>query len=137
MTDAHNPAQIEFIRLAGHAVRVTSWSADERTGTFRLVTISRGSRDAELLDELFRQQSVTLELPGQPAIDVGAGDVDRREFGEGQSAITRFDVQLTVRDHSANTVPEPPDRSLEDRVSALEVDVIELRKLVSRLVNDR
>lgn len=135
MTDARRPDQIEFIRLGGHTVRVTSWSHDEEAGAYRLVTIIRGSRDAELLDELLRQEVVDLELSGQEANVVRASDVDRREFGTGQSAITRFAVVLTPAVPTAEAPVESFNRALDDRVAALETEIAGLRAIVRRLIS--
>ncbi len=120
MTDTTRSDQIEFIHLGGHAVRVTSWTTDEETGANRLVTITRGSRDAELLDDLLDQSAISLKLPGDEEIVVTVEDIDRRTFGEGQSAITRFAVVFSTGDTARGDEEIKPPLSLEDRVTALE-----------------
>jgi len=132
MTDARRSDQLEFIRLDGHAVRVTSWVVNEQAGTFTLVTISRGSRDSELLAELLGQKHVELRIPGQEPILVRAESIDRRDVGEGQSAIARFAVVLATGNHTAVTPSGP--RSFEERIATLENDVAELRELLHREV---
>lgn len=135
MTDPRRADHIEFIRLGGHAVRVTSWTIDEQSGSFTLVTITRGSRDAELLIELLSQGRVELELPGREAMLVQVSNIDRRDFGEGQSAIARFSVVLLTGDHASTPPQKPIGQTLEERVAALEVNIEELRAIVSRLDN--
>ncbi len=132
MTDGRRSDQLEFIRLDGHAVRVTSWIVDEQAGTFTLVTISRGSRDSELLTELLGQKHVQLQIPDQDPIQVRAESIDRRDVGEGQSAIARFAVVLATGNQTAITPSRP--RSLEERIETLENDVAELRELLHREV---
>ncbi len=132
MTDAHRSDQLEFIWLDGHAVRVTSWIVNEQTGAFTLVTISRGSRDSELLTELLGQQHLQLRIPGQEPIQVRAESIDRRDVGNGQSAIARFAVVLATGNQTAITPSGP--RSLEERIVTLENDVAELRELLHREV---
>lgn len=125
--------QIEFIRLGEHTVRVTSWIANEEQHTYSLVTITRGSRDAELLDSLLAQPRIPVKLPDQPEFDVVARDVERRSFGQGQSAITRYGV-LFVPLERGDDIPLPNhERSLEERVTDLEAAVAALQALVSHL----
>ena len=130
MAESSRPEQIDFIRLDGHAVRVTSWTRVEPAG-FRLVTITRGSRDAELLGEMLRQPTISLELPDQAPVTVAAFELERRDFGEGQSAISRFSAILKEPDQ-ASLAPEP---GLEERVASLEAEVRSLRLLVEQLAN--
>jgi len=133
VTNARRSDHIEFVRLGGHAVRVTSLTLDEQSGSFTLVTITRGSRDAELLTDLINQECVELEIPGQETMTVHASDIDRRDFGEGQSAITRFSVVLSPGEHVPPCPPEPLEQSLEERIAALEVEIRELRAMVNRI----
>lgn len=137
MTDSRRSDQIEFIRLGGHNVRVTSWTVDEQPGAFTLVTITRGTRDAELLTELLGQDRVELEIPGQQSIQVHAVDIDRHDAGEGQSAICRFAVKLAPGDQTAVPAAVPLKRSLENRVAELESEIAELRAILGGLVNDQ
>jgi hypothetical protein len=136
MTESTRSDQIEFIHLGGHAVRVTSWTTDEEAGTSRLVTITRGSRDAELLDDLLEQSTLSLKLPGEDEIDVSVKEIDRRTFGEGQAAITRFAVVFNVDDTARYDEEVKPPLSLEDRVAALETEVATLRTLVHNMANN-
>jgi len=130
VSETRSGEQIEFIKLDGHAVRVTSWRLDEETGSFTLVTITRGSRDAELLDDILGRVQLQLETGSAAAMTVSPHHIDRRTVGEGQSGITRFSVVLAMGDRVDDTTAQAPLLSLEDRVGALEVEVNRLRALV-------
>lgn len=128
MSDTESPTRIEFIRLNGFTVRVTSWRVGGEPGTFDLVTITRGSRDAETLDDLFRQPGLALEIDGLAVRPVTAVSIDRRTVGEGQAGITRYAVTLADADGGPEPGPEPstPTHSLDGRVGALEEQVATL-----------
>lgn len=130
VSNSRSAHQIEFIKLDGHAVRVTSWRPGDAPGTYSLVTITRGSRDAELLDELLGQVSLNLQIGDAETVTVVVRDIDRRTVGEGQSGITRFSVVLAERDEVKNVAADGPNPSLKDRVAALEAEVAQLRDLV-------
>jgi len=130
VSDSRSAHQIEFIKLDDQTVRVTSWHLGDEPGTYTLVTITRGSRDAELLDELLGQVSLNLQIGDAETVTVSARDIDRRTVGEGQSGITRFSVVLAERDEVKAVAADGPNPSLEDRVAALEAEVIQLRELV-------
>ncbi len=132
MSDRRSAHSIEFIRLNGHAVRVTSWRPGTEPGTFDLVTITRGSRDAELFEELLSQAHLDLRLGDDEAMTVVPSEVERRTFGEGQSGITRFSVVLSVSDETVQPAPTP-EPSIEDRVAALEAEVERLRDFIHDL----
>ncbi len=134
MSDPDPAHPVEFIRLNGQAVRVTSWKPGSEPGSFDLVTITRGSRDAELFEDLLNQSRLTLEAGAGPAMTVAAGGIDRRTFGEGQSRITRFSVVLTASDDIPTPDPRP-ELSLEARIVALEAEVSQLRRLVKQHAN--
>ncbi|MBA2468597.1 MAG: hypothetical protein H0V37_04260 [Chloroflexia bacterium] len=130
MSDAESGHAVEFVRLDGHAVRVTSWRPGDEPGTFNMVTITRGSRDAELLDELLAQDRLQLEIGSGDAISVTAREIDRRVFGEGQSGITRFAVVFASAEGAESEAAHPRDHPLEERVAALEAEVQQLRALL-------
>lgn len=121
---------IEFVRINGEAVRVTSWTELDAT-TFRLVAIVRGSGDARALTDLVANPEVTVEVPDQPVRTMAIVNVDRRESGEPPAIISRFAVDFSVGD----TPIAAPIRSLEERVAQLETDLVELRKVVQALAN--
>lgn len=135
MGDSATGHQIEFIRLNGHAIRVTSWRPEGDTGGFSMVTITRGSRDAELLDDLLGQDRLEIQIEGQASFPVTAQEIERRTFGEGQSGITRFAVSFSPGEAETSGPAAPPERSLEDRVAALEAEVQQLRDLITDLTN--
>ena len=130
VSDAESGHAVEFVRLDGHAVRVTSWRPGDDPGSFTMVTITRGSRDAELLDELLAQDRLQLEICSREAISVTAREIDRRVFGEGQSGITRFAVVFGGVEGSPSEPALPRERSLDERVAALEAEVQQLRTLL-------
>lgn len=110
---------IEFIRLAGHAVRVTSLRDDPETGGITIVTIVRGARDAEVLRELLAGSPLVLELPDEDGVPVSVAALDLRETGEGPTRISRFAMTLVPQ----NALDDPPPMSLEERVASLEEQV--------------
>lgn len=130
MSESRSAHQIEFIKLDGHAVRVTSWRPGDVRGTYTLVTITRGSRDAELLDELLAQERIELQVGGEGVMSVTARGIDRRTVGAGESGITRFSTILTKVDAENSVVDDAPMPSLEDRITALEAELERLRSLV-------
>jgi hypothetical protein len=126
----------EFIRLNGHAIRVTSWTPLDDPGSFRLVTIVRGSADATLLADLLSSQPLELEVPGEPLRPIFPGNVERRDTGEPPATITRISVDLLASPSDATTPSNPePVLSLERRVTTLEAEVATLKALVQSLVN--
>jgi hypothetical protein len=56
-------SHIEFIRLDGQAVRVTSLRKDEQTGSIELVIVVRGSAAAQQLRDLKKKPSILVEIP--------------------------------------------------------------------------
>lgn len=136
MSEQGSPHQIEFIRLNGVTIRVTSWRPGSRPGTYDLVTITRGSRDAETLDELFRQSRLTLEIGSAAAQVVTAERIDRRTVGEGQAGITRY--AITLADAAAepfDTTQAQSGPTLDERVATLEAEVRALRSLIEMQAN--
>jgi hypothetical protein len=126
----------EFIRLNGHAIRVSSWTPLDYPGSFRLVTIVRGSADAALLADLLSNQRLELVVPGEPLRLVFPANIERRDTGEPPATITRFSVDLLASPPDATTPSNPePVLSLEQRVAALEAEVASLKALVQSLAN--
>ncbi len=123
-------AGIEFIRINGESVRVTSWTELDAT-TFRLVAIVRGSGDARALTDLLASSEVEIEVPGDSAHTMAIVNIDRRETGQPPAVITRFAVDFTLGESPMMA----PIRTLEDRVTELESDLAELRKVVQALAN--
>lgn len=123
---------VEFIRINGEAVRVTSWTELD-AATFRLVAIVRGSGDARALSQLLATPTVDVEAPGQPPQRMTIVSIDQRQAGEPPAIITRFAVDF----ENGDDVETVPDLSLEDRVAQLERDLAELRQIVQALANDR
>ncbi len=122
---------IEFIRINGEPVRVTSW-VEVEPGTFRLVAIVRGSGDARSLGDLLAQEVVTVEIPGSGTRPMTIMNVDRRQAGEAPAIITRFSADFAL----AGEVQEVSGQSLEDRISSLEREVALLRQIVESLARE-
>ena len=122
---------IEFIRINGEPVRVTSW-VEVEPGTFRLVAIVRGSGDARSLGDLLAQEVVTVEIPGSGTRPMTIMNVDRRQAGEAPAIITRFSADIAL----AGEVQEVSGQSLEDRISSLEREVALLRQIVESLARE-
>jgi len=122
---------VEFIRLGGHMVRATNWTAGADGRSFQLVTITRGTRDAEMLDGILASSAISLEIPDGDSYTVAATSIDRREFGDGQARITRFGIEL--RQVDAQPAAEPTGETLEERVLRLEQELAALRVQVEAL----
>ena len=128
---SHRPVEgIEFVRINGEVVRVTSWTELDAT-TSRLVAIVRGSGDARALTDLLASPQVSIELPDQAPQTMTIANVDRRVSGEPPAIISRFAVDFSVE----GAPSQPPTRSLEERVVQLERDLADLRSVVQALTN--
>lgn len=119
---------LEFIRLDGYPVRVTSLKRGSEPGNFQFVIVARGSRDPELLREILARPTVEIEIPGEVPCAVTVAGIDLRSSGEGAAMVTRFDIAFTPE---TGEVSLPS--TLEDRMDALEREVAELRAIVDRL----
>lgn len=136
MSDSSSTRQIEFVKLNGQAVRVTSWRPEgDGPGTYTMVTITRGSRDSETLDQLLAQRRIELQIGSEEVITVIARDIDRRAVGTGESGITRFAIVFERCDEESGAGAAVPARSVDDRLAALEAEVERLRTLVNELAN--
>lgn len=114
-------ASVEFVRIAGYPVKVTSLARDQSTGSVTLVVITRGSADRNHLNELLAGTPMTLDVPGEPSRLMSVEGVDARSVGEGEQAITRFSVRLMPADLPGDDTEQGPDqRSLEERLGAIE-----------------
>lgn len=131
MTTQRTP---EFIRLNGNAIRVTSWTPLEEPGTFRLITIVRGTADASRLVDLLSQQPLELEIPGEPVRPVYPDRLERHDTGEPPATISRISIDLSSNPAGPQSAATKR-RSLDDRVTALEQDVSQLKALIESLVN--
>ena len=132
MAQTANIGSIEFVQLSGHAVRVTSLRHDPESGAMTMVTIVRGSRDAELLQELLGRSNLELELPGEPPLPVSVDDLDIRVSGEGPTGISRFAMTFAP----LTGLPPGQTRTLEERVADLETQVAALTSQVRTLLAD-
>jgi hypothetical protein len=131
MTPRSASSDIEFIRLNGQAVRVTSWT-EPSPGSYRLVAIVRGSGEARSLADLLGETQLVLELPGEDPRPVSIASLDRRESGTPPAVITRFAVDFA----SGSDTAAAPQLSVEERVAALEQEVATLRTLIRAIAND-
>ena len=115
-------ASIEFVRVAGYPVKVTSLARDDASGSVTLVVITRGSADRNHLNDLLETTPLNFEVPDQSPQRVRVDGVDARSVGEGEQVITRFSIRLKPVDSldaeaSAGT---PESRSIEDRLDTIE-----------------
>lgn len=115
-------SSIEFVRMAGYPVKVTSLACDDASASITLVVITRGSADRNHLNDLLATTPLNLEVPDQSPQWVRVDGVDARTVGEGEQVITRFSIRLRPVDSldaEANAeTPEP--RSIEDRLDTIE-----------------
>ena len=128
------PASIDFLRLNGHAVRVTSWTGPDADGRAHLVIITRGSRDAGLLEDVLAGTPIRVEVPDEEPLTFAVDRIERHHAGAGQSGITRFGI--TFRSATAeSTTPVTTERSLEQRVTALEAEIEQLKLALARFLH--
>lgn len=85
---------VDFIKVAGQLVRVTSLKEDAATGTLSLVVIARGSVDRQRLSALLDASPVLVEVEESPARSMDVTSVDQHVAGAGEAAITRFAIDL-------------------------------------------
>ena len=113
---------IEFVRIAGYPVKVTSLARDGASGTITLVVITRGSADRNHLNELLTITPLDLEIPEEPARKVRVEGVDARSVGEGERVITRFSIQLGPAEPApGNAIQGSSEvQSIEDRLETIE-----------------
>jgi uncharacterized small protein (DUF1192 family) len=137
MNDAAPARQVEFVRLDGHAVRVTSWRAGNDPGTWTMVAVIRGARDAEVLAGLLDNPVLRLQVGNEPQIDVTVSEVERKVVGEGQSSISRFSAVLDSRDSGKRASANQSEKTLDQRVANLESEVENLRIGLQALMNGR
>jgi len=87
---------VDFIRIAGRSVRVTSLKEDTNTGALTLVVIARGSVDRRQLSELLASSPLLVEVPDRPPHLMDVTAVEERVVGTGERAITRFSIKLST-----------------------------------------
>ena len=112
---------VDFIRIAGRSVRVTSLKENQSTGSLTLVVIARGSVDRRQLSELLASGPVLVEVPDRSPQRMGVTAVDERVVGAGERAITRFSIELTP----VSATPEREDITAPDDPLAARLDRIE------------
>jgi len=122
---------VDFIRIAGRSVRVTSLKESADTGELTLVVIARGSVDRRQLSELLASTPVLVEVPDGPPHLMDVTAVDEKIVGTGERAITRFSIELAL----ASAVPAREDANAPDDPLAARLDRIEasLQEILSIL----
>lgn len=135
MTEELQLDQVEFVRLAGYPVRVTSLKRAGDAGDLHLVTITRGTRDPELLRDLLAPGVVDLEIPGAEARVVTVAGADIRHSGEGATMVSRFGITLRPAGDATPIAADEP--TLEERVAMLEREVAGLRATIDRLASSQ
>jgi hypothetical protein len=95
------------------------------------VIITRGSRDAGLLEDVLAETPILVEVPDEEPLTFAVDHIERHRAGEGQSGITRFGI--TFRSATAeSTTPVTTECSLEQRVTALEAEIEQLKLALAR-----
>lgn len=87
-------SDIEFIRLNGQAVRVTSFRRNETTGSIEIVVVARGTAVGQNLSALGQQTSLEVEVPDEPSREYRVAQTDLRSSGEGEQAVHRVKFTL-------------------------------------------
>ena len=87
-------SHIEFIRLNGQAVRVTSFRRDATTGQIEIVVVARGTAVGQNLSALGQETSLDVEVPDEPSREYRVAHTDRRSSGEGEQAMHRVKFTL-------------------------------------------
>lgn len=112
-------SSIEFVRIGGYPVKVTSLARDEDAGSITLVVITRGTADRNHLNELLSETPLTLEVPEEPPVQMSVEGIDARSVGEGERVITRFSIRLAPATPAHEDAADAA-RSLEERLGAIE-----------------
>lgn len=128
MSHIHLAESVEFVRLAGYPIRVTSLKRDENANTYRLIVVTRGTRDAEVLREILETSPLDLDIPNELVRSVAIAIEEIRSSGEGQTMATRFSLTIRPSDETASSP------TLEVRVAALEREVAALQTTVRLLL---
>ncbi len=115
-------SSIEFVRIGGYPVKVTSLARDSTSGGYTLVVITRGSADRNHLNNLLAATPLDFEVPRALRTRMRVDGIDARSVGEGERVITRFSIRLEPDDPTAERCDAedagPP--SIEDRLDAIE-----------------
>lgn len=124
---------VDFIRIAGRSVRVTSLKEDTDTGALTLVVIARGSVDRRQLSELLASSPVLVEVPDRPPHLMDVTAVDERVVGAGERAITRFSIELAPASAvAAREDANAPDDPLAARLDRIEASLQEILSILRR-----
>jgi hypothetical protein len=126
---------VEFIRLDGEAIRVTSLRRDEATGELLLVAVARGSAAARELEKYGSKPVVQVEIPGRLDAKHRMVSFDMRGVGEGERAIYRASFKLRpladTAHHSIRTLPQHPP-STPTQLDRIEQKLDELLRLMKQ-----
>jgi hypothetical protein len=120
---------IEFIRIDGQTIRVTSLRHDEVTGTIELVVVARGSAAAAEVADLNTRGTLSVELPDEEPASFTISEFEQRSVGEGERAMNRF--RFVLHPESTNGNANDPAEA-ETQLDRIERKLDELLKLLSR-----
>ncbi len=123
---------VDFIRIAGRSVRVTSLKEDPDTGALTLVVIARGSVDRRQLSELLTSSPVLVEVPDRSPHPMDVTAVDERVVGTGERAITRFSIDLAPAATSNLVDDTGTDEPLAARLDRIEASLQEILAILRR-----
>jgi hypothetical protein len=109
-------SDIEFIRIDGQAIRVTSLKRDPERGTIELVVVARGTAAAAEVADLNDRPRLNVELPDEEPATCIVSDFDWRKVGEGERAMNRFRIVLQVVSDSADADDPAKAETQLDRI---------------------
>jgi hypothetical protein len=126
---------VEFIRLDGEAIRVTSLRRDETTGELLLVAVARGSTAARELEKHGSKPVVQVEIPDSLDARHRMVSFDMRGVGEGERAIYRASFKLRPLADTAHrtirSLPQQPSTP-PSQLDRIEQKLDELLRLLKK-----
>jgi hypothetical protein len=117
-------AEVEFIRINGDTVRVTSLQRDTATGVIDLVVVARGTTAGQQLSALCQLPTLQIGLPDEPEATYRVAAFDQRASGEGERIVHR--VKFTLAPQANGSIPPPPDETQLDRIERKLDEVLRL-----------
>jgi hypothetical protein len=117
-------AEIEFIRINGDTVRVTSLRRDSAKGVIELVVVARGTTAGQQLSALGQLPSLQIGLPDEPEATYRVAAFDQRASGEGERIVYR--VKFTLAHETNGSISPVTDETQLDRIERKLDEVLRL-----------